>query len=48
MSVDEVLRIAADELRQATRASRAVARLGELAPVDGKGQEGIEGTEEIL
>jgi GAF domain-containing protein len=48
MSVDEVLRIAADELRQATRASRAVARLGELAPVDGKGQEGIEGIEETL
>ena len=37
MTVDEVLRIAVDELRQATHATRAVARLNPPAPTHGNG-----------
>ncbi|HET7091640.1 MAG TPA: GAF domain-containing protein [Anaerolineae bacterium] len=40
MTVDEVLRIAVDELRQATQATRAVARLSPPAPAHDNGQTG--------
>ncbi|HKZ85424.1 MAG TPA: GAF domain-containing protein [Anaerolineae bacterium] len=39
-TVDEVLRIAVDELRQAAHATRAVARLNPPAPMHGNGQTG--------
>ncbi len=38
VSVDEVLRIAVDELRQATQSTRAVARLGSAGSANGDGQ----------